>query len=92
VGRKWSDIFDFYADHLRATPAPLKRLIRAVDLKAIGWADALILADDARLQQVRGSRPKRVEIVYNTPQDVSRSPLSIQPQEAEPAGKGLGLA
>jgi glycosyltransferase involved in cell wall biosynthesis len=91
------DIFDFYADHLRATPALVKRLIRAVDLKAIGWADALILADDARRQQVRGSHPKRVQIVYNTPQDVYRetavppgcSPPSLQPQ---PPGEDLRLA
>ena len=25
------DIFDFYADHLRATPNLIKRMIRAVD-------------------------------------------------------------
>jgi glycosyltransferase involved in cell wall biosynthesis len=73
--RRWGvkviyDIFDFYADHLRRTPPLLKNLIRRVDLYAIGQADALILVDEARRQQVAGSHPKRVEIIYNSPQDV----------------------
>ncbi len=84
------DIFDFYADHLRQTPGWLKRLIRAVDLKAIGEADAVILVDDARRQQVPGSRPRRLEIIYNTPED-------IVPPGGSPAGsarldEGLRLA
>ncbi len=33
------DIFDFYADHLRATPMIIKMIIRRVDLWAIGRAD-----------------------------------------------------
>lgn len=64
------DIFDFYADHLRATPEWVKRLIRVVDLWAIGRADALILVDDARREQIAGSRPKRLEVIYNSPEDV----------------------
>ena len=46
------DIFDFYADHLRNTPASVKRIIRAVDLWAIGQADGLILVDDSRIEQI----------------------------------------
>lgn len=64
------DIFDFYADHLRATPALAKKLIRAVDLRAIGAADGLILVDDARVSQIQGSRPRRVQVIYNSPVDV----------------------
>ena len=61
------DIFDFYADHLRATPSSIKRLIRWVDLRAIGWADALILADETRYEQIAGAKPKRSTVIYNTP-------------------------
>jgi len=64
------DIFDFYADHLRATPQPLIRAIRAADLQAINRADALILADDSRREQIRGSSPRRCVVVYNSPEDV----------------------
>jgi glycosyltransferase involved in cell wall biosynthesis len=72
------DIFDFYADHLRRTPAGLKTLIRRLDLHAIGQADALILCDDSRFEQVRGSSPRRVTVIYNTPEDAS-PPVDFQP-------------
>lgn len=75
------DIFDFYADHLRATPGWIKKIIRRVDYFAIGQADALILVDDARRVQVAGSRPRRVEIVYNSPED-ERPAASAEPSPA----------
>ncbi len=64
------DIFDFYADHLRSTPVWIKRVIRQIDLWAIGRADALILADDSRIEQIRGSKPRSIAIIYNSPEDV----------------------
>lgn len=73
------DIFDFYADHLRLTPGVIKNTIRTVDLRAIGVADALILADDSRLEQVRGSRPRRRAIIYNSPEDIPIPTEQAQP-------------
>lgn len=70
------DIFDFYAAHLRATPTAIKNIIRRIDLWAIGRADALILVDDARVEQVVGSKPRLTAIIYNSPEDVSGN-LSI---------------
>lgn len=63
------DIFDFYADHLRRTPGWLKRIIRGIDLWAVNRADAVILVDDSRREQIRGSKPKLLEIIYNSPLD-----------------------
>ncbi len=63
------DIFDFYADMLRLTPRPLKAIIRAAELWAIGRADAVILADDSRTAQIAGSKPKRIAIIYNALDD-----------------------
>jgi len=63
------DIFDFYADHLRRTPNFLLKLIRAADLRAVNLADALILVDEARLEQIRGARPKHWTAIYNSPED-----------------------
>lgn len=80
------DIFDFYAEHLRATPALLKKIIRTVDLWVIGRADAVILVDEARRQQIAGSRPKRLEIIINSPIDVG-SPL--MPENPQPPRPGL---
>lgn len=64
------DIFDLYADMLRATPAPLVKLVRRVELFAIGKADATLLADDARREQIAGSKPRRLEVIYNAPEDI----------------------
>lgn len=74
------DIFDFYAEMLRATPLIFKRIIRVVDLWAIGQADALILADEVRLQQIEGSRPRSVTIVYNTPEDYISQTVEVNIQ------------
>jgi len=64
------DIFDFYADHLRNTPEFIKALIRRVDLWAIGRADGLILVDESRIEQIAGAKPRRLAVIYNTPQDL----------------------
>ncbi|TLN02569.1 glycosyltransferase family 4 protein, partial [bacterium] len=78
--RRWGqmvvyDIFDFYADHLRRTPGWIKNWIRRTDLNAIDRADAVILVDDARLAQISGAKPKRLSVVYNSPEDVSGEQL-----------------
>lgn len=67
------DIFDFYADHLRATPVWVKKAIRYVDFQVIDEVDAVILADESRRQQIAGSNPKYLEVVYNSPQDILES-------------------
>lgn len=72
------DIFDFYADHLRATPAWITRLIRKVDLWAIGQADGVILVDDARKQQISSARPRRLTVIYNSPEDARVEPDSTE--------------
>ncbi|HEX7974135.1 MAG TPA: glycosyltransferase family 4 protein, partial [Anaerolineales bacterium] len=82
------DIFDFYADHLRRTPGLLKRLIRAIDLWAIGRAQALILADDSRWEQIAGARPKRSAVIYNSPEEL----VLPETRSSEPASTGLRLA
>jgi len=73
------DIFDFYADHLRATPNVIKSLIRSIDLRAIDQADALILADDSRWEQIKGAHPKRSTVIYNTPDENTIS-VNVHPE------------
>lgn len=75
------DIFDFYADHLRATPEWVKSLIRWLDLWLIRQADAVILADDSRREQIAGAAPRKLEVIYNTPQDIFGQVVpAIRPQ------------
>ncbi|MDX1436030.1 MAG: glycosyltransferase family 4 protein [Anaerolineales bacterium] len=82
------DIFDFYADHLRATPDWIKRLIRRVDLWAIGRAEGVILADDARTDQIKGSHPRRLAVIYNSPQEDDAPPSQAG---NSPAQNGLAI-
>lgn len=77
------DIFDFYADHLRATPAAFKKLIRKVDCWAIDRADGVILVDEARKTQISGSQPRRLSVLYNSPED---KPEAIKPQPGSSPG------
>jgi glycosyltransferase involved in cell wall biosynthesis len=64
------DIFDFYADHLRNTPAYLISAIRKADLWIIGKADAVIIADENRKTQIERAKPKRTSVICNTPEDI----------------------
>jgi glycosyltransferase involved in cell wall biosynthesis len=79
------DIFDFYAAHLRATPVLFKKLIKTIDLRVISWVDALILADDSRREQIYGAKPKRLTIIYNTPEDLNEAKKS-QPNHTQEHG------
>ena len=76
------DIFDFYADHLRATPTWIKTAIRNTDLRAIGRAEAVILADESRWEQIHGSNPRLSAVIYNTPEDIYPSPENSAPESA----------
>ncbi len=64
------DIFDFYADHLRATPAWIKRLIRWMDNWSINYVDGVIVVDEARWAQVPRALPRQSAVIYNTPKDI----------------------
>ncbi|MEN4010842.1 MAG: glycosyltransferase family 4 protein [Bellilinea sp.] len=83
------DIFDFYAEHLRRTPAWIKSLIRRVDLWAIGKVDAVILVDENRKQQIAASNPRMLEVIYNAPEDCQ--PLSAETVNNEGTDNPAGL-
>ena len=79
------DIFDFYTDMLRATPAPVKTVLRAFDFAAIREADAVILADEARRAQIAGAHPRRLAVVYNSPEDQLATLQAAALPERDPA-------
>ncbi len=81
------DIFDIYADMLRQTPRPIVNLLRRAELWAIDRADAVILADEARLKQIRGAHPRRCIFLYNSPEDYPIPRLVEKPA----AGEGCAL-
>jgi glycosyltransferase involved in cell wall biosynthesis len=83
------DIFDFYVDMLSRTPEKIKKFIRAIDIMAINRVDAVILADDARKEQIKGSHPKITLVIYNCPEDLSHK---LDPLPLEDKGYKLKIA
>ena len=83
------DVFDFYADMLRATPGWIKSIIKKVDLRLMGWVDAVILADESRVKQIQGARPKRLTFIYNSPPIEDPFPLPPAPPPLRIAYVGL---
>ncbi|MFA5033995.1 MAG: glycosyltransferase family 4 protein [bacterium] len=63
------DIFDFYTDMGSSMPFLLRKFIKRVDLFLIKFADGVIIADWKRLEQIKGSKPKKIISIYNTPSD-----------------------
>ncbi len=63
------DIFDFYPDHLRGIPPWLKKVLRSLDYWIINRADGVILVDDCRREQIQGTMPKRLTVIYNSPEN-----------------------
>jgi len=63
------DIFDFYGDS-RNLPFWLRNFVRKIEIWAIGKADAVILPDMSRVEQIKGSEPRKVEFIYNSPEKI----------------------
>jgi len=61
------DIFDFYSDRVRGIPVFLRSMLRRAEIWAISTADATIIADEYRITQIDGAKPKRLIVVYNSP-------------------------
>lgn len=78
------DIFDFYTDHLRRTPAWIKIVIRQLDQWIINRVDGVILVDDARRIQIEKTKPRRLSIIYNSPYDTLGT---LPPHTPAPQGK-----
>lgn len=64
------DIFDFYADTFNRVGGQLKQTIRNWEISIIRKPDAIILADEKRVSQIAGSKPQKLEFIYNSPPDM----------------------
>lgn len=60
------DIFDYYVDSFNV-PAILKKTISKLDYKIINSADATFICSEKRQEQIRGSNPKRLVVLHNSP-------------------------
>lgn len=60
------DIFDFYADMVLNLPRWMRGIIRFFDSCIVGKADAVIICDDARREQIKGFHPRKLVVIYNS--------------------------
>lgn len=60
------DIFDFYVDSYNV-PSYLKKIIKKVDYYVINSANAVIICSEQRKEQIKGSNPKQIIVLHNTP-------------------------
>lgn len=62
------DIFDFYIDCCNV-PKKMRRVILKLDNYIISHSDIVILCTEKRKEQIKGSFPKKIEIIHNTPSE-----------------------
>lgn len=64
------DIYDFYVDSHNMT-GKVKKIIKYLEFKVIDSSENTIICTNERKQQIIGSLPRNIEIIYNTP-DLSK--------------------
>jgi glycosyltransferase involved in cell wall biosynthesis len=77
------DIFDFYADEV-LLPGPLRICIAKFDIFLMRFADAIIIVDPSRKEQIGKAADFGVHVIYNSPHDMVSSPVSVQKHEGDP--------
>lgn len=60
------DIFDYYVDAFNV-PKLLKNFIENMDHKLINSAEGVIICSEKRKEQIKGTSPKRLTIIHNSP-------------------------
>lgn len=59
------DIYDYYVDCHNV--GIFKKNVKKVDTDIINYADYVLLCTEKRLEQIKESNPKKVEIIHNSP-------------------------
>ncbi|VVB64354.1 Glycosyl transferases group 1 [uncultured archaeon] len=72
------DIFDFYADFMGFPifPRLMRVLFGRIDRFLMRYADAVIIADDSRIDQIGKNANKNIISIYNSPNDYKPNDIS----------------
>ncbi|MDZ5710908.1 glycosyltransferase family 4 protein [Jeotgalibacillus haloalkalitolerans] len=60
------DIFDYYVDAF-SVPRTLKPVVEKIDIQMMNSADAVIITNESRKEQIKKSSPKNLLIIHNSP-------------------------
>lgn len=60
------DIYDYYVDS-HNIPSILKDFVEKKEIRTINLADATIICTEERIEQIRKANPKKVIVIYNSP-------------------------
>ena len=60
------DIFDYYVDAF-TIPKKMKKIIVKLDHHIINSADGVIICTEKRVEQIKGSNPKKLIVLHNSP-------------------------
>lgn len=60
------DVFDYYVDSFNI-PRFFKIIVKKVDTKIMNRADAVIITNESRIEQIGDSKPRKLVIVHNSP-------------------------
>lgn len=60
-------IADFYVDSRPGIPNALQTLIRSLEFYVIREAESVIICTEKRINQIKGSKPKKLRVVHNVP-------------------------
>ena len=70
LGKKFVyHISDFYVDSRSGIPGPVKPLVRQIEYNVINGADDTIICLEERREQIKGSRPRKLHVIHNSPVD-----------------------
>ncbi|MFJ7974812.1 glycosyltransferase family 4 protein [Peribacillus sp. NPDC096379] len=78
------DIFDYYVDAF-GVPNKLKSYVINQDHEIINGADAVIICTDKRREQIKGTSPKYLAVIHNTPayQEDGFQKLDLNPDKTK---------
>lgn len=84
-------VADFYIDSRQGIPSKLKNFVKQLEYFLISRADATIVCTEERKEQIKGSKPKKLYVVHNSPIVLSREELLLNSEHKENGELNSGL-
>lgn len=82
------DIFDYYVDSFNV-PGIFRGVIEGMDHKIINSADAVIICNEQRREQIRGTAPHELTVIHNSPAKTDLHRVSVPDSSVKIAYVGI---